>query len=168
MNTTPTPELLGRIERDWRTARPDLDPAPMLTVIAVQHTSSLLQAELETFFAGHGLSPSAFDVLATLRRSAPPEGLTLGELAARMAVTPPAVTKRVDALTGRGLVERLPDAVDRRAVRARLTAAGRELVDGLLPQHLANEEQLLAGLSAEECQTLRTLLGRIRAGAVTG
>ncbi|MFC6666680.1 MarR family winged helix-turn-helix transcriptional regulator [Deinococcus radiopugnans] len=102
-------------------------------------------------------------MLATLRRSAPPEGLTLGELAALMAVTPPAVTKRVDALNVRGLLDRLPDAADRRAIRARLTAAGREVVDALLPQHLTHEERLLAGLSAGERQTLRTLLGRIRA-----
>ncbi|MBB6016468.1 MarR family winged helix-turn-helix transcriptional regulator [Deinococcus radiopugnans] len=163
MKNAPTAALLTRIERDWRTARPDLNPEPMLTVIAVQRTSGLLQAELEAFFAGHGLSPAAFDVLATLRRSAPPEGLTLGELAALMAVTPPAVTKRVDALNVRGLLDRLPDAADRRAIRARLTAAGREVVDALLPQHLTHEERLLAGLSAGERQTLRTLLGRIRA-----
>ncbi|CAM3760590.1 MarR family winged helix-turn-helix transcriptional regulator [Deinococcus frigens] len=162
MKSAPTSELLARIERDWRAARPELDPEPMLTVIAVQRTSGLLQAELEAFFARHGLTPAAFDVLATLRRSAPPEGLTLGELAALMAITPPAVTKRVDVLTARELLERVPDPLDRRAIRARLTAAGRELVDGLLAAHLENEERLLADLSSAERQTLRTLLGRIQ------
>ncbi|QFP76864.1 MarR family winged helix-turn-helix transcriptional regulator [Deinococcus sp. AJ005] len=162
MKDTPTAELLERIERDWHTARPDLDPQPMLTVIAVQRTSGLLQTELEAFFAQHSLTPSAFDVLATLRRSAPPEGLTLGELAALMAITPPAVTKRVDVLTERELVERLPHPSDRRAIRARLTATGFELVDGLLTAHLENEERLLADLSGDERRTLRMLLGRIR------
>ncbi len=161
MKTAPTTELLTRIEHDWRTARPDLNPEPMLTVIAVQRTSGLLQAELEAFFASHHLTPSAFDVLATLRRSAPPEGLTLGELGALMAITPPAVTKRVDALSERQLIERLSDPSDRRAVRARLTEAGRTLIDGLLPLHLANEERLLADLNTDERQTLRELLGRI-------
>ncbi|CAM3650157.1 DNA-binding MarR family transcriptional regulator [Deinococcus saxicola] len=162
MKSTPTTELLERIERDWLAARPDLDPEPMLTVIAVQRTSGLLQTELENFFARHDLTPSAFDVLATLRRSAPPEGLTLGELAALMAITPPAVTKRVDALTERGRVERKPDPSDRRAIRACLTATGFELVDSLLNAHLENEERLLSDLSGGERRTLRTLLGRIR------
>ncbi|WP_317640553.1 MarR family winged helix-turn-helix transcriptional regulator [Deinococcus arenicola] len=158
----PTTEFLARIEGNWNAARPDLNPEPMLTVIAVQRTSGLLQAELETFFAQHDLTPSAFDVLATLRRSAPPQGLTLGELAALMAITPPAVTKRVDALTGRGLIERLPDRQDRRAIRARLTAAGFEAVDSLVTAHLANEERLLSDLSSDERRMLRTLLGRIQ------
>lgn len=159
-----TTDLLERIRHDWHAARPDLDPEAMLTVIAVQRTAGHLQARLEAFFAERGLTPSAFDVLATLRRSAPAQGLTLGELGALMAVTPPAVTKRVDALTARGLVERLPDAVDRRAIRARLTAAGRQQVDALLPQHLAHEEGLLSGLSRAEWQTLRTLLSRLDVG----
>ena len=168
MKPVPTAELLARIERDWRAVRPDLDPEPMLTVIAVQRTSGLLQTELEAFFARHDLTPSAFDVLATLRRSAPPQGLTLGELAALMAITPPAVTKRVDALAARGLLERLPDPADRRAIRARLTAVGRECVDRLLSEHLENEERLLADLGAAERRTLRALLGRIRAGEREG
>ncbi|MFC6666681.1 hypothetical protein ACFP9V_15990 [Deinococcus radiopugnans] len=52
MKNAPTAALLTRIERDWRTARPDLNPEPMLTVIAVQRTSGLLQAELEAFLPG--------------------------------------------------------------------------------------------------------------------
>lgn len=158
-----TPELLERIERDWRAARPDVDPGPMLTVIAVQRTSQALQGALEAFFARHGLTPSAFDVLATLRRSAPPQGLTLGELAGLMAVTPPAVTKRVDGLERRGWVARQTDARDRRTVRATLTAQGREAVDELLAAHVAHEETLLGHLTSAERATLRTLLGRIAA-----
>nr|WP_246580786.1 MarR family transcriptional regulator [Deinococcus aestuarii] len=156
--------MLNRIERDWHAARPDVDPGPMLTVIAVQRTSHLLQAALERFFARHDLTPSAFDVLATLRRSAPPEGLTLGELASLMAITPPAVTKRVDGLERRGWVARQADGQDRRTVRAGLTAEGRRAVDRLLAAHVAHEEQLLSALSPAERLTLRSLLGRLPAG----
>lgn len=162
-----THELLERVERDWRAARPDVDPEPMLTVIAVQRTSQVLQGALEAFFARHDLTPSAFDVLATLRRSAPPEGLTLGELAGLMAVTPPAVTKRVDGLERRGWVARHADARDRRTVRAALTSQGRAAVDDLLAAHVAHEEALLRNLTPAERTTLRRLLTRIspQAGA---
>lgn len=156
-----TADLLARIEEDWQRERPDLDPDPMLTVIAVQRTSQTLQAALDAFFARHDLTPSAFDVLATLRRSAPPEGLTLGDLGTLMAVTPPAVTKRVDGLERRGWVVRLPDPRDRRTVRAALTPEGRAAVGRLLEAHVAHEEALLRDLTPQERATLRELLLRI-------
>ncbi|MPY66313.1 MarR family transcriptional regulator [Deinococcus sp. SDU3-2] len=156
-----TADLLARIERDWRRERPDLNPDPMLTVIAVQRTNQTLQAALDAFFARHDLTPSAFDVLATLRRSAPPEGLTLGDLGTLMAVTPPAVTKRVDGLERRGWVARLPDPRDRRTIRAALTPEGRAAVDALLEAHVTHEEALLRNLTPDERATLRELLLRI-------
>lgn len=99
-------ELLDIIERDWARERPDIDTTAQLTVIGVQRLSALLEHELEKFFASFDLTPSSFDVLVTLRRSAPPEGLAFSRLSSLMAITPPAVTKRVDLLAVRGLVER--------------------------------------------------------------
>ena len=157
-------ELLDRIARDWRTARPDLDPTPMLTVISVQRTGALLERELETFFATFDLTPSGFDVLATLRRSAPPAGLPLAQLGALMAITPAAMTKRIDLLEQRGLVERTPHATDRRAFLARLTPEGRELVDRILPLHLRNEDRVLAALTEDERAQLRALLRKLASG----
>jgi DNA-binding MarR family transcriptional regulator len=157
-----TADLLARIERDWRAARPDVDPTPMLTVIAIQRTSALLQAELDAFFAARDLSPAGFDVLATLRRSAPETGLSLARLGQLMAVTPPAVTKRVDALEARGLVIREAHETDRRAFRLKLTPAGRAVVDDVLEAHVTNEERLLSDLTAEERRELRGLLARVR------
>ena len=154
-------DFLHRIEQDWRTQRPNLDPTPMLTVIAVQRASAHLQGHLERFFAAHDLTPSSFDLLVTLRRSAPPGGLTPGELSGLCAITPPAITKRLDALEGVGLVERVPHETDRRATRVRLTDAGRTRVDSILDAHVANEERLLATLTPEERATLRSLLTRL-------
>ena len=156
-----TAALLERIERDWRAARPDIDPTPMLTVIAIQRTSALLQMELDAFFSAHDLTPAGFDVLATLRRSAPEIGLPLARLGQLMAVTPPAVTKRVDALEVRGLVSREAHETDRRAFRLRLTPAGRKLADDILEGHVANEERLLSALTQKERRTLRDLISRI-------
>lgn len=155
-------DLVERVERDWARVRPDLDVRPVLTVISIQRTSAWLQEELERAFAAHGLSPANYDVLATLYRSAPPEGLPLGRLGALMAITPPAVTKRVDPLEARGLVERTARPGDRRAAVVRLTAEGRATVERVLPGHLANEERLLAPLDEAERATLRALLAKLR------
>ena len=158
-----TQELLDLIERDWARERPDIDTTAQLTVIGVQRLSALLEHELEEFFAHFGLTPSSFDVLVTLRRSAPPEGLALSRLSALMAITPPAVTKRVDLLAVRGLLERRAHAEDRRTVLARLTTAGHELADRVLTLHVANEERLLLGLTLLEGAQLRVLVGKFAA-----
>ena len=159
-----TAELLQQIAADWTVARPDIDPAPMLTVIALQRLSARLEGELEAMFALHDLTPAAFDVLATLRRSAPPGGLAFSRLSALMAITPPAVTKRVDALEARGMVGRTLHPADRRATLVQLTPTGRALVDKVLPHHVANEERLLAALSGAERHTLRALVAKLTAG----
>jgi long-chain acyl-CoA synthetase len=49
-------------------------------------------------------------------------------LAHRLAVSPPSVTAVVDGLVARELVERLPDAVDRRRLTLELTPAGLQLL----------------------------------------
>jgi DNA-binding MarR family transcriptional regulator len=50
-------------------------------------------------------------------------------LADHLAVSRPNVTAIVDGLVERGLVERLPDPLDRRRVRHSLTVAGHRAVD---------------------------------------
>lgn len=52
------------------------------------------------------------------------ESLTLGELAEHLGVTPSTTSIAIDRLARRGYVSRTPDAVDRRRVHLRLTAAG--------------------------------------------
>lgn len=158
-----TQELLDLIERDWARERPDIDTTAQLTVIGVQRLSALLEHELEVFFAAFDLTPPSFDVLATLRRSAPPEGLPSSRLSTLMAITPPAVTKRVDLLVVRGLVERVAHPEDRRTVLVHLTPAGRELADRVLTRHVANEERLLSGLTLAESAQLRVLIGKFAA-----
>lgn len=158
-----TLDLINRIANDWAAVRPDLDSSPVLTVISVNRVSALLERQLEVFFADFGLTPSSYDLLATLRRSAPEEGLAFSQLSDLMAITPPAVTKRVDVLERRGLVERAAHARDRRVSLVRLTSAGQQLVDGVLPLHLANEQRLLGGLSEQQRLQLRSLLGQLAA-----
>lgn len=68
------------------------------------------------------------------------------------------MTKRLKQLTERGLVERRGDTRDRRVAHLRLTEAGRDLVDGLLPDQLAYERAVLAGLDSGDRGDLAALL----------
>ncbi|MBB6097460.1 DNA-binding MarR family transcriptional regulator [Deinobacterium chartae] len=162
-----TPELLRRIDRDWRAACPTLDPTPMRRIIALRRAASILGQAVESVYAHSGLNSPAFDLLLTLRRSGPTEGLAPGELAALMAVAPASVTNRIDRLEARGLVVRDLDPHDRRSWRVRLTQAGHALINELLPLHVQNEARLLAALSEDEQALLEDLLVRLTHAAET-
>jgi DNA-binding MarR family transcriptional regulator len=146
----------------WAAQRPDLDVSPMAVIGRLSRVTLLITAELRRTFAEHGLDSASFDVLATLRRSDPPHRLTPTELMRSAMVTSGAITQRLDKLEGRGLVVRSSNASDGRGVLVALTEEGRKVIDAALPDHLATENRLLAGLSKSErtalAKTLRTLL----------
>jgi DNA-binding MarR family transcriptional regulator len=100
-----------------------------------------------------------FDVLAQLHRL--PRGLTPSELTRALLVTAGNVTVIVEGLAKRGLVERLPVPGDRRAVRLRLTEAGQTRMEGALPRHRRDLQELLARVPRSRLARLRTLLGLV-------
>ena len=72
-----------------------------------------------------GVTPARLSALSVLVFGGP---RTIGSLAAAEGVTPPTMTRLVAGLVADGLVERTPDAADRRVVRVAATEAGRALL----------------------------------------
>ena len=146
----------------WATQRPDLDVFPMAVIGRLKRLAPLIGAELGRTFNAHGLDAASFDVLATLRRSAPPHQLTPTELMRTSMVTSGAITQRLDRLQARGLVTRTPNESDGRGVHVALTDAGRTLINAALPDHVDTEKRLLAALTTAQrdalADILRTLL----------
>ena len=89
-------------------------------------------------------------MLAALRRAGAPYELSPGRLLRETLVTSGTMTNRVDRLTGRNLVERLPDPRDRRGVLVRLTPEGKSAVDGAFGALLAAEAELIAALPSQD------------------
>jgi DNA-binding MarR family transcriptional regulator len=116
---------------------------------------------LAPVFARFGLQMGEFDVLATLRRSGAPYSLTPTELYEATMVTSGAMTARLDRLEKAGLIQRAPHPSDRRGVVVQLTAKGREITDDALTAHVANEHEVLAGLTREERDILAKLLEKL-------
>ena len=73
------------------------------------------------------LSLSQLAALATVERLGP---VTPGELAAQERVQPPSMTRIVQTLQDRGLVDRAPHPTDGRQALLAVTAAGRALLRG--------------------------------------
>jgi MarR family transcriptional regulator, organic hydroperoxide resistance regulator len=92
------------------------------------------------------------------------DGLRGGELACRLGVEPPTVTKMLRRLENFGLVERRPDPADARSFRVYLTREGRALEGPVSRCFERAEEKTLAGLGPSERQEFARLLAKMRDG----
>ncbi|MGX1238899.1 DNA-binding MarR family transcriptional regulator [Streptomyces pseudovenezuelae] len=73
------------------------------------------------------------------------------------------MTNRIDRLTKKNLVERLPDPNDRRGVLVRLTDLGRDKADQSLAGLLDQERAILGELSRRQRAELAGLLRQLTA-----
>jgi DNA-binding MarR family transcriptional regulator len=94
--------------------------------------------------------------------------LTMNELAARMDVSPSSATQLVDRLVQHGLVERTPDANDRRVLRVAVSGSALDTVREFEKETRQRLTALLAPLSDDELEVLASLAERILDGAPTG
>ncbi|GAA3047184.1 MarR family transcriptional regulator [Streptomyces lactacystinicus] len=158
----PVADHVDRVVAQWGAERPDLDVSPMEVFGRLKRLYRLVDAALNRTFAEHGLDAASFDVLATLKRSGPPYRLTPSGLMQSAMVTSGAITQRLDRLEARGLVTRTRSDQDGRSREVALTPEGHVLIDRALPDHLATEHRMLAGLDEAQrtafVEVMRTLL----------
>ena len=123
------------------------------------------RAHVGALLAEHGLHVGQEMVLMELWQD---DRLRGGELALRLGVEPPTVTKMLRRLEACGLIERRPDPTDARSFRIYLTEEGKNLEQPVLRCWERAEQTVLAGLSATERQTFRRLLIRVRSNLDPG
>jgi DNA-binding MarR family transcriptional regulator len=109
--------------------------------------------------AGAGLHVGQEMVLVELWEE---DGLRGGELAARLRVEPPTVTKMLRRLENCGLVERRRDPEDARSFRVHITDEGQALRESVSHLWQRAEEKTLAGLGVEERRALHAILTKMR------
>ncbi len=78
-----------------------------------------------------------------------------------IGVTAPTASRAVDGLVDLGLLERLPDPADRRAVRIDVTEQGRLDVESRKARVAAALDPAVAALSAQDRARLVSLLARL-------
>ena len=102
-----------------------------------------------------------------LRLLATEEGLTQRDLAQRMDLSRPTVSKMLHAMERGGVVARTPDPADRRLTRVVLTPHGRRLERALRGVAADYVKQTFGALPAADCEELVRLLdglaGKVRA-----
>src|SRR5262245_56858045 len=122
----------------------------------VLNRSGLVERAMEQ--AGAGLDRPAITVLLMLRMNEKP--LRVGEIATRMQVAGPHVTRHSHELERRRLVRRVSDVDDRRARLVELTPAGAEIADGYLNTVLGWLGEAMTDWSPADRQTFYRLLQR--------
>jgi MarR family 2-MHQ and catechol resistance regulon transcriptional repressor len=108
-----------------------------------------------------GLPHVWFEVLVRLARS---EGgrLTMGDLAADIALTTGGITRLIDRIGAGGYVERRPCPTDRRVTHAVITAEGRDVLNRAAVVHAGNLREVFAGFDEQALSSLDALLDRLR------
>ncbi|MCC9312182.1 MarR family transcriptional regulator [Kitasatospora sp. RB6PN24] len=118
----------------------------------------------------YGLTPGQGRALRVLERAdrceAPGRAIRLSELADRLNIAPRSATTVVDALEQAGLVERVPDPADRRAVGLVLTVAGRAAVERLAQVRQEVAQEYFSAADPAEVAVMLTVLRRAEAAYV--
>lgn len=122
--------------------------------------SAHVRALLEHAFEGSGLTLGQYNVLRILR-GAYPGGYARYEIARRLIVRAPDLTRMIDRLVKLGLVERARSAVDARHSLACITRRGLALLNRMRPDVDAVHRGLAKRLSAREARELSRLLERL-------
>jgi MarR family transcriptional regulator for hemolysin len=111
-----------------------------------------------------GLTPALFGLLNVIGAR---EGAIQQELGAAMGIDRSTMVSLIDQLEGEGLAKRRPSATDRRAREIAITPKGRRLLERARGMILATEDEVLAGLTADERDELIALLRRALESAPT-
>lgn len=126
-------------------------------VAALVRSTFLVDAVYAQSGREHGLTSQQGQLLCVLM--AQPYGM--GELGAMLGLAKSSLTGLVDRTERNGLVQRESDPRDTRAVRVALTPQGSKVAEEFYAEACRRIEQLPAGLTATERDTLAALLGRV-------
>ena len=154
-------DSVDRWLESWKDALPGVDLTVEGLVDRVLMLGKLFVRSQGETLRALGVGWPEWQVVRALRLTGAPYRLSPGQLAERSKLSSGAMTNRLDRLEEAGLVKRLPDPADRRALEVELTPAGREMWDRFIELQAAKESQIAATLDAREQAQLNDLLRRL-------
>ena len=153
-------DSVDRVLDAWRRERPDLEFSPWAVTRRIERLSRRLHYTEQTY-EPFGLNRGAVEVLATLRSNGPDYRLSPTVLCQFSLVTSATMTNRLDRLEQEGLVRRLPDPTDRRALLVELTPKGHGLIDQVITSVMRHRAEQVAALRPDEQNLLAGLLRKL-------
>jgi MarR family transcriptional regulator, transcriptional regulator for hemolysin len=133
---------------------------PKGTPIGLQlaNSSKAVSRAFNDRLAEAGGSVPVWLILSSLKSD---ERRTQLDLARAIGIEGPTLTRHLDGLEDSGVVRRVRDGTDRRAVRVELTGAGEQLFQTLRQAVIAFDRDLTAGVSETELERVRKTLARL-------
>jgi DNA-binding MarR family transcriptional regulator len=125
--------------------------------VALVRAAFLVDAVYAEASRDYGLTSQQGQLLCVLMSQ--PYGM--GELGAMLGLAKSSLTGLVDRTERRGLVQRVPDPDDRRAVKVALSEEGAKLVEPFYEETCRRVEALTADLGEADRQVLAGLLSRL-------
>jgi DNA-binding MarR family transcriptional regulator len=121
----------------------------------VKRAHSMMLDVMEPLFEDHGFSFIQYVILAALR-----DGVVLNpkDICTQYRHDSGALTRVIDQLADRGLLERIRRNRDRRKVELKLTPAGHKVIDSLVPLVVDKLNDALTDFTKAEVQELLRLL----------
>lgn len=124
----------------------------------VYRTQRMLAQCLEDALARYGITPGQWNALNQLDKRGP---LSQRALADALQRKPATITRSIDKMEEMGLVERVPDATDRRANVIVLRPTARDLLERIQPDAVDLADRMREGISDEELALLFRLLDTV-------
>jgi DNA-binding MarR family transcriptional regulator len=153
--------MSGRLSQDLKQTKP-FASLETETILNVQRTADQFTRAIAEALKPAQISPTQYNALRILQ-GAGANGWSCSEIAERMVTRDPDITRLIDRLEDRGLVQRVRCAQDRRIVRVKITAQGTQALDALSPRLKELEKELLGHFGAERLRQLIDLLEDARA-----
>jgi DNA-binding MarR family transcriptional regulator len=154
--------MVGKLAREIKQTKP-FSSAAEEAILNIQRTAAVLAAAFAETLKPHGISETQYNALRILR-GAGPAGLACQEIADRMVTLDPDVTRLVDRLLARKLVERARSTEDRRVVVTKITGEGLRLLAELDAEARELPRKTLGPLGEKRLRILIGLLERVRSG----
>lgn len=126
----------------------------------LQSAARLSRTALAQRLLAHGFYPGQDQVMLALARE---DGQTPGQLAIRLGVRPPTVTKTINRLQGQGFLGKLASDQDARQAHVFLTDTGRDAIRAIEKSLRKTEKLALKGFDKKEQKALAKLLARVEA-----
>ena len=117
-----------------------------------------LDACRDAFAAIAGISGAQYEILMLVSRA---EGLSIGEVAARMHRSGAFITIEANKLVGAGILEKASDPADGRRVLLRMNEKSVELLERMAPYQRRVNDVLFEPLDAKRFRELRTLAAEL-------
>lgn len=157
-------DRVDQMLESWASKLPPIDLDIEGTVQRIQWISKLIHRQMEETLAEYEVTHGEWGVLRQLAMEGPPYRSSPGQLAQRDGLSSGAMTNRLDQLEKAGLVKRLPDLEDRRALHVELTDKGHKLWADSISAQANKEAALAAALDERELAQLNKLLRKVLSG----